>query len=142
MFCSHCGKEVVDDAVICTNCGRVIDVKRYNEAVKSTEKRNSGLSVAARIFMVLGCIVNFFVFWAYGTGILMAITDSVDSFWGAIPIALLSLVWCLPMTVKYFLNIKNGERTGVCFKIFSLLFVSMIAGILMLCDEVNENQRT
>ncbi len=92
--------------------------------------------------MVLGCIANFFVFWVYGTAILMAITDSVDSFWGAIPIALFSLVWCLPMTVKYFLNIKNGERTGVCFKIFSLLFVSMIAGILMLCDEANENQRT
>lgn len=48
---------------------------------------------------------------------------------------LISLVWKIPMTVRYCKSIdKSGLPVGTGFKICSLLFVSMIAGILMLCD--------
>ena len=48
--------------------------------------------------------------------------------------AIIPLAWCIPMTVIYCRKIKNGEPVGLGFKICSLLFVSLIAGILMLID--------
>ena len=48
---------------------------------------------------------------------------------------LIYLVWKIPMTVRYCRSTdKSGLSVGTGFKICSLLFVSMIAGILMLCD--------
>ena len=45
-YCSKCGSQIEDDAIICPNCGRQI------EAVKQEE--SSGLSIAALIFSILG----------------------------------------------------------------------------------------
>jgi len=47
---------------------------------------------------------------------------------------LIPLAWCIPMTVSYWKKIKSGAPIGVGFKICSLLFVSTIAGVIMLCD--------
>ena len=47
---------------------------------------------------------------------------------------LIPLCWCIPMTVSYCRKIKNGESVSTGFKVCSLLFVSLIAGVLMLCD--------
>lgn len=49
-------------------------------------------------------------------------------------IALIPLVWTIPMTVHYWRKVGNNESVGVGFKVCSLLFVNTIAGILMLCD--------
>ncbi len=70
--------------------------------------KNSGLATATKVFMVIGCIVN--------------------------AIALIPLVWTIPMTIHYCNAKKNGNPIGIGFKICSLLFVNLIAGILMLCD--------
>ena len=49
-FCQKCGKEIVDEAVICPGCGCSV----------SNEKRekggNDGLAVASKIFLILACI--------------------------------------------------------------------------------------
>lgn len=47
---------------------------------------------------------------------------------------LIPLYWCIPMTIIYFKKVKNNEPISVGFKICSLLFVSLIGGVLMLCD--------
>ena len=72
------------------------------------KKTISGLRKATRIFMLLDTI-----------------------FWG---IAIIPLAWSIPMTVSYFRKVKNHQPVGLGFKICTLLFVSEIAGILMLCD--------
>ena len=46
-----------------------------------------------------------------------------------------SLVIGILMTSAYFKKVENNERIGVGFKVCALLFVDMIAGILMLCDD-------
>ena len=104
-FCSTCGKEIMEEAVICPNCGCLVE--------KASQKNNSesGLKIAAKIFMILGTI---------GLGI---------------SCFLIPLAWCIPMTVVYFSKTKKGEPIGTGFKVCCLLFVSLIAGILMLCDE-------
>lgn len=73
---------------------------------------NSSLVTATKVFMIIGCIANAFF--------------------------IIPLIWAIPMTISYF-NAKNNDKTiGTGFKVCTLLFVSQIAGILMLCDSSND----
>lgn len=103
MYCNKCGAEVMEEAVICTKCGCYVNNMR-----KTKEVTISGLKTAAKVFMIIGCVLS--------------------AFW------LISLVWTIPMTVSYSNKINSGEQVGIGFKICTLLFVNFIAGILMLCD--------
>lgn len=99
-FCTNCGAQMIDEAVVCVNCG-----------CAAPQKQSSGtstLQTIAKIFMVLGCVV---------TGIY-----------------LIPLCWTIPMTIHYCKAVKESRPVGIGFKVCSLLFVSLIAGILMLCD--------
>ena len=106
MYCSKCGAEINDEAVICTKCGCLVGDKKIPTQIQA-QKDNSGLKTAAKIFMIIGCIAMGFAF--------------------------ISLAWTIPMTVTYSRKIKNGEPVTTGFKVCSLLFVNTIAGILMLC---------
>ncbi len=63
------------------------------------------------------------------TKILMVISTVIGGF------AILPLAWSIPMTVAYFKKVKEGRKAGLCFKIYSLLFVNIFAGVYMLCDD-------
>lgn len=99
-YCSHCGKQIEDGALVCTQCGF---------AVKTENTKPVKTHGALKFFMVLGCILNAFYL-------------------------LIPLCWCIPMTVVLFKKIKKGEKIGMGFKVCTLLFISTIAGILILCD--------
>jgi hypothetical protein len=47
---------------------------------------------------------------------------------------LVPLAWCIPMTLHYYKKMKSGEPVGTAFKVCSLLFVSLVGGILMFFD--------
>ncbi len=66
---------------------------------------------AIKVFMILGCVLN------------------------ALLSYLIPLCWCIPMTVIAFKKLNKGERIGTGFKVCTLLFVSLIAGILLLCEK-------
>ncbi len=103
-FCVKCGKELMDEAVICTGCGCAVETE------ESKINKPSGLSSVAKAFMVIGTVfTSLYLFF--------------------IPLA-----WCLPMTIVYFKKVNRGERISTGFKVCSLIFVNTIAGILMLCD--------
>ena len=103
----------------CKNCGSQIE----DEAVvcvscgcstatqPAKSETSSTLKLIAKIFMILGCI-------AFG--------------WTLIP-----LCCTVPMTVHYWKACKNNQLGGIGFKVCSLLFVSLIAGVLMLIDSDN-----
>lgn len=102
----------------CIYCGNemfddaVMCVKcgRITEPLNSVNK-NKGLKTAIKVFMIIGTII--------------------------LGIYIIPLAWCLPMTISYFNKVKNGERVSDGFKVCTLLFVSLVSGILMLLD--NEN---
>ena len=102
-YCAKCGAQMVDEAVVCTNCGCA--------AAANQPAKSSDLSTAAKVFMIIGTVVM------------------------GLSCYLIPLAWCIPMTISYCKKIKNGQPIGTGFKICSLLFVNMIAGILMLCDK-------
>lgn len=122
-YCTHCGTQLVDEAIVCPNCGcAAVDFEA--DAAKSTpapepayapnpapaaqQKPESALRIIAKIFMLISCIFSGFCF-------------------------LFPLAWTIPMTVHYWKN----RTVGTGFKVCSLIFVNTVAGILMLCDNQN-----
>jgi len=103
-YCSHCGAQIEDEAVICVHCGcKVVGSKK-----SESEETNDVLGLVAKVFMVLACV-------------------------GGIAAFFIPLAWCIPMTVHAWRKIDNHEEMGVGFKVCTLLFVSVVAGILLLC---------
>jgi len=117
-YCSKCGNEIFDDTVICPHCGCYTDDMCKN-------KKNSEYKTTAMVFMIVRCAIVFII------SIATFITDGfiVGARW------FLPLLWCVPMTIVYSLKTSDGEEVGLCFKILSLIFVSVVAGIVMLCDK-------
>ena len=44
------------------------------------------------------------------------------------------LIFCICMTTHYCHKTADDKPVGIAFKIIILLFISLVAGILMLCD--------
>ena len=109
-YCSNCGNEMVDEAVVCVKCGRSVN---QGAPAAPVAKQPSGMQTACKVFMIIGTVMMGFSGY------------------------LIPLAWCIPMTVSYFKKLKNGEPISTGFKVCSLLFVSLIGGILMLCDKEN-----
>lgn len=108
-YCTHCGTEMMDEAVHCSNCGFCSDSSYELNVSKNISDNNiSGLKTAAKIFMLMSCVT--------------------------VGILLIPLIWIIPMTVSYFNLVNNNKPISIEFKICTLLFVNVIAGILMLCD--------
>ena len=53
----------------------------------------------------------------------------------------LPLAWVLPMTLNYIKKSKANEPTTLAFKICTLIFVSLLVGVLMLCCEQNAEKQ-
>ena len=51
-FCQKCGKEIMEETVICPGCG----CSAANE--KKEKGGNDGLAVASKIFLILGCVAQ------------------------------------------------------------------------------------
>ena len=68
-----------------------------------------GIKIAAKVFMVISCVVM--------------------GLW------IITLAWTIPMTSSYSRKINSNEPVSVGFKICTLLFINVIAGILMLCSK-------
>ena len=107
MFCVHCGNEVSDEAVICIHCGCALKPQKLNSG--SNQSSVSTLKTVANVFMIISTILMGFY--------------------------LIPLIWCIPMLCCYSSKIRNGEPISIGFKICILIFVSLIGGILLLCDK-------
>lgn len=99
----------------CKHCGTQLpDEAAYctncAHAVELTATTNtSSLKTVAKVFMLIGCIMSGFYF-------------------------LIPLCWTIPMTMHYWKAVENKTPVETSFKVCSLIFVSLIAGIFMLCD--------
>ena len=108
-YCTKCGAEMLEEAVVCVKCGCMTqETPRAYAGTK--EKKSDGLVTAAKILMIIGTVYTSLLTFCVG------------------------LAWCLPMTLSYFNKVKQGIPVTTGFKVCSLLFVNMVAGILMLCD--------
>ena len=100
-YCTKCGHELVDEAIVCVGCGCVLEDIKISSNI-------SGMKKASKILMIVGTVLT----WLW----------------------IIPLSWCIPMTVSYCKKVNRGEHISTGFKVCSLLFVSLVAGVLMLCD--------
>ena len=101
----------------CQKCGKEVN----DEAVvcihcgcpinstKIISQNSNGLKTTAKIFMIISTII--FAIW------------------------LIPLCWCIPMIVNLSDSIRTNKPLSIEFKICTLLFVNVVAGILLLCDK-------
>ena len=52
-YCSQCGKELVDEAVVCPNCGCAVQAP----ANQQEDKPSTGLNILVFLFPVIGLIL-------------------------------------------------------------------------------------
>ena len=97
----------------CVHCGAEI----HDEAVISVEQpaptsakqdgESDTLDTVIKVFLIIGCITQGWM--------------------------LLPLAWCLPITISIFNRMRDKKPIGTGLKVCSLLFVSLVAGICLLC---------
>ena len=49
-------------------------------------------------------------------------------------VAIIPLAWCIPMTIHAYRSYADNKPVSIAFGVCTLLFVSLIGGILMLVD--------
>ena len=113
-YCAKCGAEMQDDAQFCPKCGQQAGAEVRQEVVSQPKerKRDESLLTVALVFCIISCVL---VGWS-----------------------LIPLCWMIPMTVSLNNRIKNKEPISVAFKVCTLLFVSVIAGIILLVGDDND----
>ena len=117
-YCTYCGNQLDDNDAFCAKCGRKADSNNQNNNSYNNYNDNSfissndsGLVIAIKVLMVIHCAILAFTTLGFG------------------------LIWSIPMTISYFNRIKRGQKISTGFKVCTLIFVSVIAGALMLIDE-------
>lgn len=55
-FCQHCGKEVLNDAVICPNCGCSVQTTNNTQTTDIDDSVSAGLVVLAVLIPLFGII--------------------------------------------------------------------------------------
>lgn len=58
MFCQKCGKEIMDEAVICPHCGCATGVRPKTEVSKKPYKLSFGLVMLCTFLPVVGIIMG------------------------------------------------------------------------------------
>ncbi len=57
-FCTHCGKEINEEAVVCIHCGCATqNARSYNTPMQTKDKANAGLVILCVLFPIVGLIL-------------------------------------------------------------------------------------
>ena len=136
-YCPNCGAVMNDNEYYCSHCGsgggygsdggyssdggygsggygQSGSYSPYGGYPSSAAPRSgdSTMSTFIKVFLIIGCIIEG---WT-----------------------LAALAWCIPMTISIFHSLRDRRPVSLAMKICTLLFVSRIAGILLLCMSENE----
>lgn len=113
-YCTHCGTQLEDDALYCTACGCATGAQASQPApatgAQTSKSDSTTVQTIIKVFMIIGCIAS-----VYGLFI--------------------PLCWKIPMTIKYWRACEAKQPVSTAFKVCTLLFVNVIAGAVMLCEE-------
>lgn len=152
-ICPNCHTQNFDIVTKCEKCNYPLTVENSEPPVMILQQatpiqsqsafyvqpaRNHALQSVAKAFMILSCVLfaigflTLFVLWAVSVSLQSSIPSLV--FWIEMILFFLHLVFHICMTTHYCHKIADGKPVGIAFKIITLLFVDLIAGILMLCD--------
>ena len=110
-YCTNCGNELFDEAVICPKCG--YPTAEFYLQLKSNNIKPNTSYFVVKIFMIIATVIN--------------------------GLYILPLAWCIPMTVNFCKKYDKGIPISTGFKVCTLLFVNFVSGILLLCASPDKN---
>ena len=151
-YCTHCGAEMLDEAVLCVKCGCAVDDKYVVVKQKKEEKKPRSkptvLEIIAFVLMIVEAASTVFIplfSIPFFTGTILTIKfngveidDATVIFVFTVIILILTIVrlaYVIPMTIVYRRKTLKLQDVSVAFKVCTLIFVNLVAGILMLCDK-------
>ena len=105
-FCQKCGHELQEGENVCPSCGAPVGSQAPLKATPAPQVGLTTIELVAFVFMIIGTI--------------------------AMAFAIIPLLWCIPMTIHVKKAMDDHQKIGVGFKVCTLLFVSLIGGILLL----------
>lgn len=137
MYCKNCGNELTDGAEYCSNCGTKVEHRsttiEINEVNNNAKTTKTGLHICALVFMIIS------IFSVCGSALtIWASNIYLENTAYMVFSTLISLAWIIPMTVKVY-KVKSTSELTLGFKICTLLFVNVLAGIFLLCDNTVKN---
>lgn len=134
-YCAKCGKELFDEAIICPGCGCPVEGAQVPGTKPQSPETKKTLRTVAKVFMLISTIA---------AGLSLIVVPVLYIWFKDILVKLLqyrinlsislAVFWCIPMTVHYFRCCDNNRQPSVGFKICTLIFVNIVAGICMLLD--------
>ena len=142
-YCIRCDAHLPDEAVVCAKCGYPVNPMYacFEESRKPASKV-SKLRIAALVLMsVTTAIVALFAAMLWLLTLIGTILGGSEGFFSMLMvdfIFLVPLAWMLPMLVVYCKRLKCRAPIGMGFKICTLIFFNIIAGVLLLCDSAEE----
>lgn len=129
-YCHHCGKEVSKGHKFCPYCGAFLQEDEYGERpgeyedveVTSKEPRQEKKKfISDSTKRELDTVVK----------ILMIIITIICG------LAIIPLLWMVPMTVTALDRIKKGEPYGLVLSICTLLFMGIAPGVIMIIRDAD-----
>ena len=136
--CPVCGKELDEDMNFCPVCGTVLkaplshdEQSNFIESATTdtpTEVMRPPIQGVGTImcFMVISCII---------TGIMMFVYAGLNNYAAMFMMGILPLFWKIPMTVHFYSSANNFKKLSTTFKVCTLLFLSGISGLMLLCNK-------
>lgn len=89
MFCSNCGAEINDNAVVCVKCGCAVSSPAKTEVLNSSDK--DWIATLLLCFFLGGLGVHRFYVGKVGTGILQLITVGGCGIWTLIDFIIIAV---------------------------------------------------
>ena len=135
-YCSKCGKELFDEAIVCPGCGCPVEGASVEAPKTQSAETKKSLRTVSKVFMLITTISAGLALIA--TPILFFFFNNVFAFLLEHRVNLgmgIAVAWCIPMTVHYFKCCEDNRQPSTGFKVCTLLFVNLIAGICMLIDK-------
>lgn len=127
----NCGEELEEDMNFCPVCGEPTEAPEElsctnDTAITANRQPVKGVGVITA-FMIISCIIDALMIFV-GISMISAGISGTMFIGGILP-----LLWKIPMTVHFYGYATNSKKLSTAFKVCTLIFVSGIAGIIMLC---------
>lgn len=155
-YCERCGQKMLDEESFCPACGAptASEIKREKQEkalIKRKKARNESLCVIAGVVMIATCLLlavlaylgfalwMVYVFFFFIFLIASAYGGNEQHFdWNFIDPrifllgSLIPILWIVPMAIVLFVKAAKGAKISMAFKICTLIFCSVPAGIILL----------
>ena len=134
--CESCGARNFDYVPRCEQCGQPFD----GVTAKLSERPETGFTIGAKLLLVFSTMMTSLFILIILVALILTVVYRVGGGHVFSSVLLLAFLICdlalkLFATLSFFKRRADIATVSIAFKVFTLLLVNPVAGLLMLCDE-------